>query len=172
MSTCADIIITNAYVFTSNELNLFAEAVTVKGNRVVYVGSRAGVEEWRGRGTRVVDGGGSTLLPGFIDLAFSSFVGHYLDGECTIAGSKEPERFERCLLAFASENRTSPWVVGRGIKYGIVSTRQELDAIIANRPIYVGAYDGHTAWANTKALEMAGILHPGKRLAERDCRPR
>jgi predicted amidohydrolase YtcJ len=66
------------------------------------------------------------------------------------------------LHDFASENRTTPWVDGRGLKYGIVSTRQELDAIIVDRPVYVGSYDGHTAWANSMALEMAGILHPGK----------
>ena len=51
---------------------------------------------------------------------------------------------------------------GRGIKYGIISTRQELDEIIPDRPVYINAYDGHTSWANTKALEMAGILQPGK----------
>lgn len=53
-------------------------------------------------------------------------------------------------------------IVGRGIKYGVVSTRQELDTIISDRPVYVGAYDGHTVWANTKALEMADILDEGR----------
>ena len=55
---------------------------------------------------------------------------------------------------------------GRGIRYSIVSTRQELDEIIADRPIYIGAFDGHTGWANTKALEMAGIMQDdGRTLA-------
>ena len=50
---------------------------------------------------------------------------------------------------------------GRGIKYNIISGRDELDKIIPDRPVYINAYDGHTSWANTKALEMAGILQPG-----------
>ena len=69
------------------------------------------------------------------------------------------EELKEILQTSAAQNRTSEWVDGRGIKYGIVSTRQELDAIIADRPIYINAYDGHTSWANTKALEMAGVLH-------------
>jgi predicted amidohydrolase YtcJ len=68
------------------------------------------------------------------------------------------------LRAFAAENQTSEWVDGRGIKYGILSTRQELDDVISDHPIYINAYDGHTSWVNTKALEMAGVLHPGKEI--------
>ncbi len=69
------------------------------------------------------------------------------------------EDLKKVLLDFAGENKTDEWVVGRGIRYDIVSTRQELDEIILGRPIYIGAFDGHTGWANTKALEMAGVLN-------------
>ncbi len=76
--------------------------------------------------------------------------------------SKPGTTYSDVLLAFAAENKTAPWVIGNGIKYGILSSRQELDAIIADRPVYIEAYDGHTGWANTRALELAGILQPGK----------
>jgi predicted amidohydrolase YtcJ len=66
------------------------------------------------------------------------------------------------LKTFADQNRTNEWVDGRGIKYGIIPSRKELDEIVPDRPVYINAYDGHTSWANTKALEMAGILQPGK----------
>ena len=164
MSRYADFIITNAHVFTSDESNLHAEALAVKGNRVAFVGNAAEVEEWRGPGTRVLDGQGKTLLPGFIDSHFHLLWGSIWLGNAQLQEVKTQTDLKDILLEFASKNNTTPWVLGRGIKYGIISTRQELDAITADRPVYVGAYDGHTAWANTKALEMAGILHPGKEI--------
>ena len=65
---------------------------------------------------------------------------------------------------FRSDNKTSPWVVGNGIKYGLISTRNEFDAILPDRPVFIGAYDGHTGWANTRALELAGVLQVGKEI--------
>jgi len=80
-------------------------------------------------------------------------------GTAQLQELRTKEQLRDVLLDFASQNQTDPWVVGRGIRYDVVSSRQELDEILADRPIYIGAYDGHTGWANTKALEMAGILH-------------
>ncbi len=162
MSPFADAIITNANVFTADESNPRAEAVAVRGNRIVYVGSKLGVEEWRGRDTRVFDGGGYTLLPGFIDSHFHLLWGSIELADAQLQEVKTPSDLHDVMLAFAAENKTSPWVIGNGIKYGILSTRQELDAIIPDRPVYIEAYDGHTGWANTRALELAGILQPGK----------
>lgn len=154
----ADIIIHNARVFTSDEDHPHAEAVAVKGNRIVYVGDNAGAEAWRGEKTRLIDGQGRTLTPGFIDTHVHLFWGAIWMGNAQLQAVKTKDDLKQVLLEFANENRTNEWVIGRGIKYGIVSTRQELDVIIADRPVYIGAYDGHTGWANTKALEMAGIL--------------
>jgi predicted amidohydrolase YtcJ len=164
MSPAADLIITNARVFTSNPSNPNAEAVAIKGNRIVYVGDRKGVENWRDVGTRHVDGQGNTLMPGFIDCHFHLLWGCIWLGSAQLQEVKNQNDLSEVLKTFTAENKSSLWVVGRGIKYGIVSTRQELDAIIPDRPVYVGAYDGHTAWANTRALEMAGVLHPGKEI--------
>lgn len=164
MSPYADVVVTNARVFTSDEANPYAEAVAVRGNRIVYVGSRTEGDEWRGPDTRVIDAQGKTLLPGFIDSHFHLLWGCIWLGSAQLQDVKTKDDLKKVLLDFASENKTTTWVDGRGIKYGIVSTRQELDEILADRPVYVGAYDGHTAWANTKALEMAGILEPGKEI--------
>jgi predicted amidohydrolase YtcJ len=79
-------------------------------------------------------------------------------GNAQLQEVKTKNDLKQILLDFAEKTRTDVWVLGRGIKYGIVSTRQELDEIITDRPVYIGAYDGHTGWANTRALEMAGIL--------------
>ncbi|HEX6271269.1 MAG TPA: amidohydrolase family protein [Anaerolineales bacterium] len=160
----ADTIITNARIFTGDETNPHAQVVAVKANRIVYVGSSDEVEEQRGERTRVIDARGHTLTPGFIDSHFHLLWGAMWMGSAQLYSVTTLEELKDNLQGFAAENQTSDWVDGRGIKYGIVSTRQELDAIIPDRPVYINAYDGHTSWSNTKALAMAGVLHPGKEI--------
>lgn len=159
MPQSADIIITNAKVFTSDESNPRAEAIAVKGNRIVYVGTNAGVESFKDVSTRVIDAQGHTLTPGFIDTHVHLLWGSIWMGNAQLQAVRTKDDLKKILLNFADSNKTSEWVVGRGIRYNIVSTRQELDEIIADRPVYIGAFDGHTGWANTKALELAGILN-------------
>jgi hypothetical protein len=161
MTSKADFVIENADVFTSNDALPRAEAVAVRGNRIVYVGSNEGAREFKGKSTRVMDGGGQTLTPGFIDSHFHLLWGAVWSGSAQLYKAKDFEDLKTSLLGFAAQNKTTEWITGRGIKYGIVSTREQLDAIISDRPVYINAYDGHTSWANTKALEMAGILQPG-----------
>ncbi len=162
MTQHADLIVKNARIFTSDPSSPQAEAVAVRENRIVYVGANDGADKLKGSNTRVMDGQGRTLTPGFIDSHF-----HLLWGAITMGGAqlydvKNLEDVKQTLLAFEAENKTAEWVDGRGVKYDIIHNRQELDAIVADKPVYINAYDGHTSWANTKALELAGILQPGK----------
>ena len=159
MTQTADMIITNARVFTSDESNPHAEAIVIKGTRIIYVGDNAGAEALHGEDTRTIDGQGHTLTPGFIDTHVHLLWGSIWMGNAQLQNVRTKEDLKNVLTEFAESNKTNPWIIGRGIRYSIVSTRQELDEIMADRPIYIGAFDGHTAWANTKALEMAGILH-------------
>ena len=154
----ADMIIDNAKIFTSDASNLHAEAVAVRGNRIVYVGTSDGAEALRGPSTRVIDGQGRTLTAGFIDSHVHLLWGAIWMGNAQLQDIRTKDDLKGVLFEFAEQNKTDPWVVGRGIKYGVVSTRQELDEILADRPVYIVAYDGHTGWANTKALETARIL--------------
>ena len=158
VSQAADFIIRNARVFTGDETHPWAEAVVVKGNRIVYVGADEGLASYRGGNSRVIDGRGGTLTPGFIDTHVHLLHGAMWMGTAQLQNVRTKAELGNILLPFADANQTSEWVVGRGIRYGIVSTRKELDEIVPDRPVYIGAFDGHTAWANTKALEMAGVL--------------
>ena len=74
MAQSADLLITNARVFTADPLNPWAEAVAVGGKRIAFVGSAADAQSFAGPGTEVVDAGGRTLLPGFIDTHYHSGV--------------------------------------------------------------------------------------------------
>jgi predicted amidohydrolase YtcJ len=162
MPSKSDYIINNARIFTSNETNPQAEAVAVKGNRIVFVGTNEGVKEYQDEATKVIDGKGCTVTPGFIDSHFHLLWGSIWMGAAQLYNAKTKDDVKESLQTFAAQNKTSEWVDGRGIKYGIIATRQELDEIVPDRPVYINAYDGHTSWANTKALELAGILQPGK----------
>lgn len=164
MSQSADVIIHNTKIFTSDESDPHAEAVAVKGNRIIYVGSDEEVESFKGPSTRLIDGHGHTLTPGFIDTHVHLLWGSIWMGNAQLQEVRTKEDLRKILTTFAEQNKTSPWVMGRGIKYSIVSTRQELDEIITDRPVYIGAFDGHTGWANTKALDMAGILQDDGRV--------
>lgn len=154
----ADVILMNAKVFTSDESRPYAEAVAVRGNRILYVGTNEGAQTFKAPSTRLIDGQGHMLTPGFIDTHVHLLSGSIWMGNAQLREVRTKEDLKQVLLKFAEENKTNAWVVGRGIKYGIVSTRQELDDILPDRPLYIGAYDGHTAWANTRALELARIL--------------
>ncbi len=154
----ANIIIMNARIFTSDDSNPRAEAVAVKGNRMVYVGSNDGAAGFNDSTTRLIDAGQRTLTAGFIDSHVHLLSGALWMGHAELREVKDKAALKQILLSFAQNNKTEAWVAGRGIRYNIVSMRQELDEIISDRPVYIGAFDGHTAWANTKALEMAGLL--------------
>ena len=158
----ADIIITNAKVFTSDESNPYAEAVAVQGRRILLVGSHDKALSQKSHHTRVIDGNQKTLMPGFIDSHFHLLSGCETLGDAQLQTVNDKAELKAVLQLHAKENKTLDWVSGIGIKYKIISTRQELDEIISDRPVYIEAYDGHTGWANTRALQLAGILEEGK----------
>ncbi len=161
MPTIADFIIENAKIFTSDEGKPRAEALAVKGNKIIFVGTNEEVKKYKDASARVINGQGRTVTPGFIDSHFHLLWGAISMGGAQLYDAKNLDDVKKVLQTFAAENKTNEWIDGRGIKYDIISNRQELDAIVSDKPVYINAYDGHTSWANTKALEIAGILQPG-----------
>jgi len=158
LTSKADIVIKNSHIFTSDESNPLAQAVAIKGNRIVYVGDDVGVEEFTSSGTRVIDGQNHTLTAGFIDTHVHLLSGAKWMGYAELSQAQTKEAARQILLMFAEQNPIETWIIGWRIQYDVVSTRHDLDAIIADHPVYIRAADAHTAWANTKALELAGIL--------------
>ncbi len=166
----ADILIENARVFTADAAQPFAEALAVQGERLLFVGGRAEAQAFRGPGTRLVDAGGGTLMPGFIDGHFHLLHGALHLGRMQLEPALDYEQLSASILAYAAEHPNEPWLAGVGVRYNLgpghtCLNRRHLDALIADRPILLNAYDGHTFWANTLALQMAGIFHGG------DCGP-
>jgi len=161
MTNIADIAITNARIFTSDETKPRAEAVAVKGNRIIYVGDGSGVKTFCGNQTHIIDGKGRTLTAGFIDTHVHLLSGATWMGYAELSQVYNKDELKTTLLEYAKNNPSREWIIGWRSHYEVVSTRQELDEIISDKPVYIRTTDAHTAWANTKALEQAGILYNG-----------
>jgi predicted amidohydrolase YtcJ len=163
MDKPVDILIHNARVFTADGHRPFAEAVAVSDGLIAFAGSNQEALDWAGSGTRLIDGQQATLMPGFIDSHFHLLAGSIELGDVQLTGIHTLEGLTGAIRQFAADNPQHEWLVGRGLNYGILPDkeslkRHHLDVILADRPVILFAYDTHTAWANTLALQRAGIL--------------
>ncbi|MBL8093978.1 MAG: amidohydrolase [Anaerolineales bacterium] len=158
----ADFIIENARVWTGDPQQPVAEAVAVRGRRIAYVGTTADARGWRGPATRLIDGQNGTVTPGFIDSHLHLLYGSLNLSRAQLYGLRSRAAVITALKEFAVAHPDVPWVQGRGAAYDVIQCRADLDAAVSDRPVLVIAYDGHTGWANTRALELAGILRGGE----------
>lgn len=158
----ADLVLKNGNIYTVNEKQMHAEAVAVKGDRIVFVGSNAEVKRFQGPNTRVVDLHGATVVPGLTDAH------HHLSGvgfrEMTLnlEGVTSLEDFLAKVKARVDQAKPGEWVTGRGWietfwKPQVFPTRWDLDRIAPNNPVILERADGHGAVANSAALKIAGI---------------
>ncbi|WP_068299837.1 amidohydrolase [Pararhodobacter sp. CCB-MM2] len=157
----ATLIVTNARVLTMDDDNPRAEAIALQGERILALGDTATILSLAGGGCQVIDAGGATVLPGFIESHLHLFMGGNELAHLQLLGVEGPEALTEALTAYASANPDAVMLMGQGCDYAIYGrslTRHDIDAIVADRPVLFTAADHHTAWANTKALEMAGIL--------------
>jgi predicted amidohydrolase YtcJ len=159
----ADVVLHGGPVYTVDAVRSWAEAVAIKGDRIVYVGGSKGAAAWIGPKTRVVDLGGRMVLPAFQDAhihPISSGVSVSLS--CALYDLTTKEQYTKKVAEYAAAHPASAWIRGDGwllpafAPTGIPDKRV-LDAVVPNRPVYLESKDGHSAWVNSKALEIAGI---------------
>ena len=158
----ADKIITNAKVLTMDEARPRAEAVAWGGGRILAVGSRAEVEALAGPATRVVDAGGRTLLPGFVESHLHLVLGGNELSQLQLGGVEGFEALAAAFRDYAAQNPDLPLLMAQGAAYEILDhpvTRADLDRVLGDRPIAMMSPDHHTVWANTAALRAAGLLN-------------
>jgi predicted amidohydrolase YtcJ len=155
-----DLIITNGRVYTANN-GAFAEAVALRGNKILRVGSNREIKRLRRPQTVTVDAHGATVLPGFNDSHTHLLSGGLSLSHLDLLGATTLDQIHTAIGDYAAAHPEQPWIRGRGWYYepfaGGLPTRQQLDELVPDRPAYLTAYDGHTAWANSKALAAAGI---------------
>jgi predicted amidohydrolase YtcJ len=158
----ADLIVTNAKIWTVDGSLPTAQSVAVLGERIVAVGSNAAVDLWRGPNTKVIDAGGKLVLPGFND-AHVHFVsgGQQLDN-VQLNDATSPEEFARRIAERARATPKGEWILGGNwdeTKWNPadIPTKEMIDAVTPDAPVFVSRYDGHMGLANSLALRLAGI---------------
>src|SRR5213080_2779469 len=158
----ATLIITNAAVYTVDKQHPTAEAVAVTGDRIVAVGSRAEIDSWRGPETKVIDAGRKLVLPGFNDAHVHFIQGGAQLDQVNLTDAANPEEFTRRIAAQATKTPKGEWILGGRwdeTKWPTAQlpTKELVDAVTRDTPIFVERYDGHEALANSAALKLAGV---------------
>ena len=155
----ADKIYFNAKIWTGDSANAWADAIAIKGNEIVHVGKD--YQSLKGSNTEMIDLGGKLMTPGFIDNHT-----HFLFGGYTLSGvdlrkATTPKEFISTLKEFCQKYTDDRWILGGNWDHevwgGELPSRDWIDSITGNHPIFLNRYDGHMALANSKALELAGV---------------
>ena len=161
-SHVANTILLNGRVYTLNPHQPWAEAVAISGDKILAVGSIKDISSYRDSSTRVIDLGGRLLLPGFTDCHI-----HFMDGslgltQVILNGAATMAEIQKRVKEYATAHPNETWITGMGWSYPTFAPtglpdKKFLDEVVPDRPIYLVAFDGHSSWANSKALAMAGI---------------
>jgi predicted amidohydrolase YtcJ len=163
----ADIVFKNGNIYTANERQPRAEAVAVKGDRIVFVGSNKDAQKYVSSNTRVVDLHGNTMLPGMTDAHY-----HYIgvgqrEMNLNLEGITNLEDFLAKVKARVDQAKPGEWITGRGWietfwQPPVFPTRWDLDRVAPNNPVMLGRADGHGSVANSIALKIGGVTKDTK----------
>ncbi|MGW2400840.1 amidohydrolase [Kitasatospora sp. NPDC001664] len=158
--THADLVFTGGPVFTADAARTRATGLAVTGERITAVGHHE-IRELIGPRTEVVDLKGKLLIPGFQDSHIHAVFGGTELGECDLSGTVGVADYLERIRAFAEAHPGREWITGSGWSMesfeGGLPSRQLLDSVVPDRPVYLVNRDHHGAWANTRALELAGV---------------
>lgn len=161
-SDAADLVLTNGRIYTVDEGRRWAEALAIRDERIVYVGDAAGTADFTGEATTVVDLGGRLVLPGFQDAHIHPISGGVEAMACDLNAFETVAEYRTRIAECAQASAEQPWVLGGGWSMaafgpGARASKSILDELVPDRPVLLYSRDGHSAWANSRALEIAGI---------------
>ncbi len=160
----ADLILTGGHVYTGDPADTRAEAVAVRAGQIVAVGTARTIDALRGTATRVIDLRGGMAVPGFGDAHCHPVHGGLTMIQCDLHSDSYYQTLDDYLgiiAAYAAANPDRPWILGGGWSMadfpGGTPRREDLDRVVPDRPVYLPNRDGHSAWVNTRALDLAGV---------------
>jgi predicted amidohydrolase YtcJ len=158
----AELVVTNARIYTADDDRPLASAMAVVGGRIAFVGSARGAAVFHGPGTRVLDLGGRTVIPGMVDAH-----GHVMGlgvslREVDLVGANSYEEVIARVVARAKASPEGTWILGRGWDQNVwpgqrFPTHAALSRAVSDRPVWLTRVDGHAGLANARAMEAAGI---------------
>jgi predicted amidohydrolase YtcJ len=156
----ADLLVVGAPVYTADPVRRWADAVAVRDGRVAAVGAERDVAALRGPATRVLRLRGGLVLPGFHDAHVHPSTGGLELMACDLH-EVEPAGYAAAVARYAADHPGAPFVTGGGWIMdafpGGTPHRDALDAVVADRPVFLVSTDGHSAWVNSRALAAAGV---------------
>ncbi len=156
----ADIILTGGTIITMNPEQPEAEALAIRGNRIVFVGNADEVKTFQGKGTEVFDLAGAFAYPGFVDAHAHLYNLGRLLNELNLTGTASINEIQTKIVEYARNQEPDEWITGRGWDQNDWEVKQFptlSDMPDIPQPVYVRRIDGHAAWVNRRALEIAGI---------------
>jgi predicted amidohydrolase YtcJ len=163
----ADLVFINGNIYTANDTLPHAEAIAVKADRIVFVGSSAAVKKYQGANTRVIDLHGETVLPGMTDAHYHFLGVGQREMNLNLEGITNLEDFLAKVKERVDKAKPGEWVVGRGWietfwKPPVFPTRWDLDRISPHNPVFLTRADGHGAVANSAALKLGNVTKETK----------
>ena len=157
----ANLVIINARIYTVNSAQPWAEAVAIKGEKIIYVGSSKAARRYIDTATRVIEAQGRLLLPGFQDSHVHFLSGSLNLNRVDLSGAQSVAEIQERIRRFVAEHPDLTWIQGRGWMYSAfpddMPHKKFLDEIIPDKPAIMRCADGHTCWVNSQALALAGI---------------
>ena len=158
----ADLIFVNGNVYTANEKQPHASAIAIKADRIVFVGADAAARQYKGEKTRVVDLNGATVVPGLTDAHYHFLGVGQREMNLNLEGITTLEDFLAKVKTRVDQAKAGEWITGRGWietfwKPPVFPTREDLDKIAPNNPVFLTRADGHGAVVNSAALKLGNV---------------
>jgi predicted amidohydrolase YtcJ len=158
----ADVVYHTGKIYTVNGAQPWAEAVAIRNGTITFVGSDDAVRAYIGQDTALYDLQGRLMLPGFQDAHIHPIYSGLETLACDLSQTESIEGYRGIIPACAEAQPDKEWITGGGWSMaafgpGAMASKDILDELVPDRPVYFSTRDGHTGWANSKALQIAGI---------------
>ncbi|MGB5331936.1 MAG: amidohydrolase [Woeseiaceae bacterium] len=173
----ADAVYHSGRVYTVNPEQPWAQAVAIRNGKIIFVGSDDAVRVHIGPKTIVRDLRRRLMLPAFQDSHIHPITSGIEAAACDLNGLNDVALYRSMISQYATANPDMPWILGGGWSMavfgpGAAASRKILDELVPDRPVYLSSADGHSGWANSVALEIAGISkdtpNPSDGIIDRD----
>jgi len=154
-------------IWTGNPEQQWAEGMAILGDSIVEIGNASDIEKWEGSETeKITTAGGNIIVPGFIDCHVHFVEGGFALSSVQLRDAKTPEEFIQRIAAYAHTVTKGTWITSGDWDHenwgGVLPTREWIDSVTMDHPVWINRLDGHMSLANSAALKLAGITNSVK----------
>ena len=158
----ADLVLQNGAIYTVDKNRSWAEAIAIKDGIIVFIGTNSSANDFIGNKTKIINLKNKMVIPGMQDVHIHPISGGILSASCDLNGLSTIAEYRTAISDYANANPDLEWILGGGWAMSVFGaggkpSKNIIDELVGNRPVYLSSTDGHSGWANSLALEMAGI---------------